>query len=148
LQIELLPVTKDDAEELVILRIAAMRSSLERLGRFDAGRARERFLSSFSSEHTRHIAQDGMRVGFVTIRPIGEGFLLDHLYIHPEHQSLGIGTSVLLQIFIETDGQGRGIRVGALKGSDSNRFYARHGFELVEEAEWDNYYVRQPKHAV
>lgn len=143
MQIELLPVKKDDAEQLVILRIAAMRSSLERIGRFDPGTARERFLSSFSSEHTRHIVQDGMRVGFVTVRPIEDGLLLDHLYIRPECQRLGIGTWVLGRIFFEADGQRQDIRVSALKGSDSNRFYARHGFELVEEAEWDNYYVRQ-----
>ncbi|WP_081012134.1 GNAT family acetyltransferase, partial [Pseudomonas syringae group genomosp. 3] len=29
-----------------------------------------------------------------------------------------------------------------LKESDSNRFYLRHGFQLVESGEFDNYYVR------
>lgn len=48
-------------------------------------------------------------------------------------------------IFEEADAAMLPIRVGALRESDSNRFYARHGFELVEQAEWDNYYVRKPK---
>ena len=37
----------DDAEALVAIRIAAMRESLERLGRFDPQRARDRFLAGF-----------------------------------------------------------------------------------------------------
>ncbi len=39
------------------------------------------------------------------------------------------------------------LRVGALEQSDSNRFYERHGFELVEVGEWDNYYVRKARGA-
>ena len=35
-----------DAEDLVGLRILAMRESLERIGRFDPARARERFHGS------------------------------------------------------------------------------------------------------
>ncbi|AVB28628.1 GNAT family acetyltransferase [Pseudomonas syringae pv. syringae] len=32
--------------------------------------------------------------------------------------------------------------MSALKESDSNRFYVRHGFQLVESGEFDNYYLR------
>ena len=56
----------DDADALVALRIEAMRESLERAGRFDAARARQRFLSGFSPEHTRHIVL-GERHGFVLV---------------------------------------------------------------------------------
>jgi len=31
--------------------------------------------------------------------------------------------------------------LGALKESDANRFYERHGFRKEREEEWDNYYV-------
>jgi hypothetical protein len=44
-----------DAEALAAIRVEAMRESLERIGRFDPQRARERFLSAFSPTHTRHI---------------------------------------------------------------------------------------------
>lgn len=142
---ELLPVNEADAEELVALRIAAMRESLEHVGRFDAQRARERFLHTFTPQHTRHIVHDGKRVGFVAVKPDGDGLVLDHRYIHAEYQGLGIGTCVLHRVFVEADDQLCNVRVGALKGSLSNCFYVRHGFELVEEAEWDNYYVRKTK---
>ncbi len=136
------PSTAGDAEALVALRIAAMRESLERIGRFDPVRARERFLAGFSPAHTRHIVVAGERVGFVVVKPWDDGLLLDHLYLHPRHQGRGIGSAVLALIFAETDGLGRRLRVGALRGSDANRFYARHGFIAVEEGEWDVYYVR------
>ena len=61
--------TADDAEDLVAIRIAAMRESLERLGRFDLQRARDRFLAGFEPALTRHVVAAGARVGFVVVRP-------------------------------------------------------------------------------
>lgn len=146
LQIDLVQACADDAEELVALRILAMRESLERIGRFDPQRARDRFLSSFLPRYTRHILVDGRRIGFVAVKPLEKEWLLDHLYIHPAYQKTGIGSQVLARLFSEADAEGLDIKVGALKESDSNRFYLRHGFSLTEEGEWDNYYVRRPEH--
>jgi ribosomal protein S18 acetylase RimI-like enzyme len=131
-----------DAEALVRLRIDAMRDSLESIGRFDPARARERFLSTFEPQYTRHIDADGERVGFVVVKPIDNALQLDHLYIHPQHQGRGIGSAVLKQVFAEAYAGAQAIRVGALRGSASNRFYQRHGFEQVSESEWDIYYLR------
>ena len=142
------PVNASDAKELAFLRVEAIRESLERIGRFDPVRARSRFLDSFSAEHTRAIVLDGQRVGFFVVRPEREILLLDHLYVSPSHQNQGIGSVVLQAIFAAADEDGRVVRVGALRGSDSNRFYARHGFHLVEEAEFDNYYLRKGRDAL
>ena len=138
------PASSEDAEDLVALRIVAMRPSLERLGRFDPQRARDRFLASFTPAYTRHLVVGARRVGFVVVRPEAGHLRLDHLYVAPAHQGQGIGAAALAVVFADADAQGMSVRVGALRESDSNRFYARHGFELVEETEWDNYYVRAP----
>lgn len=119
-----------------------MRESLERIGRFDPMRARERFLSGFSPEHTRHILVDGVCAGFVVVKPQDDGLLLDHLYLVPQFQNMGVGAEVLASVFADADTERRALRVGALRGSDANRFYVRHGFQLVQEDTWDNYYVR------
>ena len=139
--IALIAAHEDDAEQLVALRIAAMRDSLARIGRFDPQRARERFLSGYSPAHTRHIEAGGQRVGFVVARLKAEGLLLDHLYIRPGSQGQGIGAIVLARIIDEARLQGMPLRVGALRGSDSNRFYQRHGFKLVAQEEFDNCYL-------
>jgi GNAT superfamily N-acetyltransferase len=141
--LELVPASPGDAKALAELRVLAMRESLERVGRFDPARARSRFLSTFSAEATRHIEVAGVRVGFLIVVAEPDHLLLEHLYIHPERQGAGIGSAVLRRLFAEVDDQRTELRVGALRESDSNRFYMRHGFELVERAEWDNYYVRR-----
>lgn len=76
----------DDLDALVALRIDAMRESLERIGRFDPARARERFARGFDPTRTWHVLRDGKRVGFFVVKPHPEGLLLDHLYVQPTHQ--------------------------------------------------------------
>lgn len=139
------PTTQADVDALVAIRIAAMRQSLERIGRFDPQRARVRFLASFEPGLCRFIEVNGVRLGFFLIRPHEDHWRLEHFYIEPEHQGKGIGAAVLREIFASADAQRVSIQLGALRGSDSNRFYLRHGFIQSEEAEWDIYYVRQPK---
>ena len=139
LRLVLTPAEPGDAEAL---RIEAMRESLERIGRFDPARARERFLAGFSPAHTRHVEVDDERVGVVVTRPQADCLLLDHLYIRPAHQGRGLGSAVLEQVFEEARALGLPVRVGALRGSDANRFYIRHGFCEVERGEHDHCYIR------
>ncbi len=120
-----------------------MQESLERIGRFDVARARERFTSSFVAAHTRHIEADGRRIGFLATREAGGHLWLDHLYIHRSMQRRGFGAIALEVVIAEAAQKSLPVRVGALKQSDSNRFYLRHHFKLAEETEFDNHYVRQ-----
>ena len=134
-------VIEADFDVLAGLRIAAMRDSLERIGRFDATRARERLRKSFSPQSTQFIVLGGKRIGFYALRECDGHLALDHLYIHPEHQGRGIGSAVLRLLLAKADLKGLAIKVGALRGSDSNRFYQRHGFRKISEDEWDIYYI-------
>lgn len=136
------PVTAADFDELVALRIAAMKESLERVGRFDRERARERLRKSFYPEHTEFILLSGRRIGFYTLRPTADGFQLDHLYVHPDGQSRGVGSSVLRCLLAKADAKRMPVHLGALRNSAANRFYQRHGFVQITEEEWDIYYVR------
>lgn len=138
----------EDFEDLLALRIDAMRESLERIGRFDPVRARERFLSGFSPENTRHIEHKNQRVGFVGIKMHADFLLLDHLYIHPKYQSKGLGGAVISHVIAEANALHLPVRVGALRESNSNRFYIANGFQLVEQAEFDNYYIRPMQNAL
>lgn len=144
LSVSLVAVTEADFEQLADLRVNAMRESLERVGRFNPERARERLRSTFSPQHTRVIMFEGAAVGFYAARPSPGGLSLDHLYIHPDFQGRGIGGVVLKKIFAEADEHSTPVTVGALKESGSNRFYRQHGFEKIGESEWDIYYVRHP----
>lgn len=57
---------------------------------------------------------------------------------------VAIGAAVLREIFAKADEHRMPVRVCALRGSDANRFYARHGFVRTGEAEWDIDYRREP----
>ena len=141
---ELQDATADDFEALLALRLRAMRQSLERLGRYDEQRARDRLAGSFEPEHTQHIVVDGRRVGFVALKTLSHSMRLNHLYIDPAEQAHGHGHEVLAWVCAEADRAQLPVELCALKGSDAVRFYLRHGFALTGEGEWDYDFVRMP----
>ena len=95
-----------------------------------------------SPRNTRHILLAGERVGFVVVLPLPHELVLDHLYIAPQAQGQGIGSWVMVQVLDAADRQHLPVRVTALKHSDANRFYRRHGFVLQSESDWDMHYLR------
>lgn len=139
------PVAASDFEAMVALRIRAMRPSLEALGRYDPERARQRLAEGFAPAYMRHIVVGAERVGFTTLRPVEQGLALelDHLYIEPAHQGRGIGAWVVDCAKSRADLLQLPLVVEALKGSDANRFYRRHGFVEQKQGEWDTTYRRQ-----
>jgi GNAT superfamily N-acetyltransferase len=140
------PVVASDFEAMLALRIRAMRPSLEALGRFDPERARQRLAEGFVPALMRHIVLDRERVGFTTLKPVQEGraLELDHLYLEPQHQGRGIGAWAVDCAKSRADLLQLPLIVEALKGSDANRFYQRHGFVEQHRAEWDITYRREP----
>ena len=131
-RLSLQPVESGDFEAMLALRIDAMRPSLERVGRFDLARSRERLNAGFVVPFMHHIVIDGeQRVGFVTLKPEGPDALrLDHLYLRTGFQGCGIGEWVLHWAKDQARAQRRDIVLTALVQSDANRFYLRHGFVL------------------
>lgn len=145
MNLEFEAVSPEHTDELVRIRICAMRDSLTKIGRFDPDRARERFMAGFCPEYTRFVNVDGVKVGFVVVKPEATCLKLDHLYIEPEYQGRGIGGKVLGWIFGTADLQGLPVSVTALRGSESNSFYQSHGFIYKDETEWDINYIRMPR---
>ncbi|MEY8689355.1 MAG: GNAT family N-acetyltransferase [Leptothrix sp. (in: b-proteobacteria)] len=131
-----------DFEALLALRLAAMRDGLERLGRFDPARVRERLGRSFSPVNTRHIVWRGQRVGFMAVTRGESLWRLDHLYVDPAMAGMGIGTWALEQVLAEADAEQVAVALTALKRSDAIRFYERHGFRCIGENDWDVHYLR------
>jgi GNAT superfamily N-acetyltransferase len=140
--VTLSPASASDLDDLVAIRIEAMRASLERVGRFDPERARQRLMNGFDPKCTRHVVADGQRIGFVVVKRDDDAMLLDHLYLRPEMQGRGIGAAILKMIFAEADAANIPLRVTALRDSDANRFYQRHGFVKTHEEQWDIHYIR------
>lgn len=133
-------VQEHEKDALAELRILAMKESLEALGRFDPVRARTRFVDGFDREATRKVDVAGRLAGFYVVRDKGDHLYLDHLYIHPDCQGKGLGSSILADIIAAARERQLALRLGALRGSRSNAFYQSHGFVQTHEDEWDIYY--------
>ncbi len=131
---------KEDGNVLADIRVAAMKESLEAIGRFDPDRARDRFLSKFDTNNTKVVRSGGRIIAFYVIQNKTDHLYLDHLYVHPEHQSKGIGGEILRLLIIQASDLGKTIKLGALKGSHANDFYRSFGFVKSHEEEFDNFY--------
>ena len=140
MQLTYSPVQAQDFDAMADLRALAMRPSLERLGRYDPERSRRRLQAAFSTEHMHWICRDGERVGFYSLFKEGDAWRLDHLYLHPSMQGRGMGSLVMRHLLDQT--QDAPMLVTALRDSESNAFYLRHGFTQTSESEWDIEYER------
>jgi len=141
-RLSLQPVDSSDFEAMLALRIDAMRPSLERVGRFDLARSRERLSAGFVVPFMHHIVLDGdQRVGFVTLKPEdADALRLDHLYLRTGFQGRGIGEWVMHWAKGQAREKQLDIKLTALVQSDANRFYLRHGFVLEGEGGVDLHY--------
>lgn len=138
---QLTSVVPDDFEAMVALRIAAVRESLERLGRFDPVRARAWLTAGFVPQDMHHIVVDGQRVGFTTLRPddavTPSTLKLDHLYVLSAFQSQGLGAWVLNWAKTQAIAAQIDITLSMFTLSDDNFFYLRHGFVQTGESDFD-----------
>ncbi|TCC43718.1 GNAT family N-acetyltransferase [Kribbella sindirgiensis] len=120
-----------------------MRPDLERLGRYDAQRVRQRLRDSFAPEHTQIIEVGGELSGSVSMRPAEDGRWLEHFYLDPRHQGRGLGTAVLRSVLGRADGDGVTVRLNVLQGSPARKLYERHGFVVDDEDPVDVFMVRK-----
>ena len=136
---------EDDFERLLALRLLVMREHLERLGRFDPVRARERFRGNFVATQMRLIMVGENLAGCVALLPDQAGLEVSNFYLAPEWQSQGLGGAVMAAILKEADQAGLRLHLQVLKLSPAIRFYERHGFAKTYEDNWDLYLAREPR---
>ncbi|MFF3560899.1 GNAT family N-acetyltransferase [Streptomyces sp. NPDC002574] len=141
---ELRPASEDDVEPIAELRAVVLRADLERLGRYDEQRVRQRLRDGFTPAHSRVIEVDGAFAGCVSLRPSAGSRLLEHFYLAPHLQGGGIGTAVLRALLEQCDRDGIPVRLNVLRGSPARRLYERHGFTLETEDPVDAFMVREP----
>lgn len=139
------PAVGADLEVLAELRATVLRADLERLGRYDERRVRQRLRDSFSPTHTSIILTSGELAGSITLRPTTDGRqLLEHFYLAPRLQGRGLGSAVLKTVLEGTDSRDQTVGLDVLQGSAARRLYERHGFVVEFEDPVDVFMVRAP----
>ncbi|MFF4148420.1 GNAT family N-acetyltransferase [Streptomyces sp. NPDC001698] len=136
-----------DVEVIAELRARVMRADLERLGRYDEHRVRQRLRDSFSPQHTSIITINRELAGCVTVRPAEGRQWLEHFYLAPHCQGRGLGSAVLRTILERTDVQGMTVGLNVLQGSAARRLYERHGFVVETQDPIDVFMMRPPEAA-
>ncbi|WP_299532200.1 GNAT family N-acetyltransferase [uncultured Streptomyces sp.] len=139
------PATPGDVEALAELRAVVMRPDLERLGRYDARRVRQRLRDAWTPHHTSVVLVDGVLAGCAALRPAegpdGPCWWLEHFMLSPAHQGRGLGGEVLRALLARADrhvGAGGGpVRLNVLRGSRARTLYERHGFVEQQREPWD-----------
>ncbi|WP_207916720.1 GNAT family N-acetyltransferase [Micromonospora sp. KC723] len=122
-----------------------LRADLERLGRYDQQRVRQRLRDRFAPEHTWVIEAARGLAGCVSLRPAEDApHWPEHFHLAPRLQGSGIGTAVLRGLLEQCDRDGTLVRLSVLRGSPARRLYERHGFTLDTEDLVDVFMVREP----
>ncbi|MFI1100571.1 GNAT family N-acetyltransferase [Streptomyces melanogenes] len=132
-----------DVEAVVELRAVVMRPDLERLGRYDEHRVRQRLRDRFDPAHTWVIEVADTFAGCVALRPAEDAHWLEHFYLAPHLQGTGIGSGVLRELLERCDRSGFLVRLNVLQGSAARRLYERHGFVAESEDPVDVFMVRR-----
>ena len=133
-----------DGPPLAELRAVALRASLERVGRFDDVRVRQRFLASYAPADTHVLRGAGGVVGSLALRTTAAGRWIEHFYLHPSLQGRGLGSAVLHAVTSAADRTATTLHLDVLRGSDARRLYERHGFSFDHEDAVDIYLRRPP----
>ncbi|MFG3298161.1 GNAT family N-acetyltransferase [Micromonospora chersina] len=141
---EIRPASAADVEAVAELRAVVLRADLERLGRYDDQRVRQRLRDGFVPAHTWVIEVGGVLAGCVSLRPAGDAHWLEHFYLAPDLQGGGIGAAVLRGLLEQCDREGTLVRLNVLQGSPARRLYERHGFTVENEDPVDVFMVREP----
>jgi GNAT superfamily N-acetyltransferase len=138
------PASVADIEAVAELRAVVLRPDLERLGRYDEHRVRQRLRDGFDPSYTWVIEVSGAFAGCVALRPAEDAHWLEHFYLAAHLQGSGIGSGVLRELLERCDRDGSLVRLNVLQGSPARRLYERYGFTLETEDRVDVFMMREP----
>jgi GNAT superfamily N-acetyltransferase len=130
-----------DAQWIAELRAVVLRPDLERLGRFDPVRVRQRFLSTFDAVVTQVVLVGGQEAGSIAVRPDEGSLWIEHFYLRADCQGMGIG-SLVLRRQLGASQADRPFRLNVLRGSRAQALYERHGFVVESQDAVDVFMVR------
>ena len=130
-QFKLRQATTGDCARLYRIQSQAMRPYVEQIWGWNEDFQRERFRQSFDPDNTQVILSNDREVGFMTITEKEEVVFIEQIYVIPEYQGMGIGTTLIRGTFARN----RPVELNVLKlNTDARRLYKRLGFRVHYES--------------
>jgi ribosomal protein S18 acetylase RimI-like enzyme len=136
--IELQTASEDDKSYLLRLRKLTMADSFEKAGLYLTDEEHD-FRLNDEFECMYLIWFSGERVGAVKYREFESKFELMQLQIDPEHQGRGIGKRIVERIKGWGEEKCKTVELSVLKNNPAIDLYARLGFVVVGEDEFELY---------
>jgi GNAT superfamily N-acetyltransferase len=131
MDIRIRAATEADRPFLVWLEEACMRAYAVALW----GEWRPRPAEDLALDRCRIILAGETSVGCMTTLPHPDHIWVDQLYIAPEFQRQGIGTTALRMILTEAAAIGVPVRLSVIRTNPALDFYLSHGLRIHEDTE-------------
>jgi GNAT superfamily N-acetyltransferase len=130
--ITLRPAREEDREFCFLVTERAMRSYAEQaFGQWDAGAQRKRLARDFSESRPEIVSVDGVDAGIWLVLREPRRLVLSKIFLLPEFQRRGIGSSLLDRLIREAEEVGLPIHLRLLKVNPALSLYERKGFKVV-----------------
>jgi len=128
---ELRQATAADADFIYRLVEATMRPYVEQIWcSFSEEHARKGVAEMIAADNCSIIRLGGEEIGAISVERHRDFIQLSQLYILPQHQRKGIGTSLVRELASEARSSPKPLRLRVLKTNPARRLYERLGFQV------------------
>ena len=121
-----------DSDFVFAVKKAAFREYVEQVEGWDDTHQRGLHNKRFDSQDFRIIQFQGNDIGFFSTSSTSDSLKIHQLFIHPEYQDRGIGSTCMTRIL--ADAAGKDVNLQVLKINIRGiAFYQRLGFSIIDE---------------
>jgi GNAT superfamily N-acetyltransferase len=129
--LELRQASPADADFIYRLIETTMRSYVEQVwGSFSEENNRKNIAETIAAKNYSIIRCRGEDVGAISVERYPDFIKLSQLFILPQHQKKGIGTSLVRELASEARQSRMPLRLRVLKNNPARRLYERLGFQV------------------
>jgi ribosomal protein S18 acetylase RimI-like enzyme len=132
----LIPATNDDFDFVYKLKKIAYKEYIEQTWGWDEEFQMNFHKENFSVENAKIITIEGKPIGTVDVKEESDRIFISGLYILPDYQSKGIGTSIISELQNKAESAQKRLELEVLRvNTKAQRLYQRLGFTMEERDE-------------
>ncbi len=128
------PATQADLSFAYRVLETTMRGHVEAIwGKWDEAAAREAVLEDVRMARSRIIEVDGEPAGLMRLDELPTHLQIEQLFLLPEHQRGGLGTSIVESAQVQARAMNLPLRLRVLRVNPARALYERLGFKIVQQ---------------
>jgi ribosomal protein S18 acetylase RimI-like enzyme len=145
LDVTLRSATDQDSAFVFLVKKAALGRYIEQTWGWDEEFQLQFHEKDYDPSETNIIVESGRDVGWMVVTEGEQEFLLQEIYLHPDHHGQGIGSYLVRQLLAKADREHKTVKLTVLKvNTRARQLYERLGFKKTGETE--HHHVMQAGH--